>query len=53
MFVTKSEVLKNPDLYKTVEGNIEMMLKVKDIERKRKQKNNAAVAIHNAKGATE
>ena len=53
VFVTKSEVLKNPDLYQPVEGNIEMMLKVKDIERQRKQKNDADVAMTNAQGATE
>jgi hypothetical protein len=53
VFVTKSEVLKNPDLYQPVEGNIEMMLKVKDIERQRKQKSDADVAMSNAQGASE
>ena len=53
VFVTKSEVLKNPDLYQPVEGNIEMMLKVKDIERQRKQKSDADIAMINAQGASE
>ena len=53
VFVTKSEVLKNPDLYQPVEGNIEMMLKVKDIERQRKQKSDADLAMINAQGASE
>ena len=53
VFVRKSEILQNQDLYQPVEGNIEMMLKVKDIERQRKQKSDADVAMTNAQGATE
>ena len=53
VFVTKSEILQNRDLYQPVEGNIEMMLKVDDIKRQRKQKSDADVAMTNAQGATE
>ena len=40
-YFRKSEVLQNPELYKPIEGNLEMMLKMKDIDRMKKIKSEA------------
>ena len=40
-YFKKSEVLANPELFKPIEGNIEMMLKMKDIDRMKKIKSEA------------
>ena len=41
IFVSKKEVLANPELYQPVEGNIEMMLKVDDLKLDKKAKQDA------------
>ena len=40
-YFRKSDVLQNPELFKPIEGNIEMMLKMKDIDRMKKIKSDA------------
>ena len=52
-FVTKSEILDNPDGYVPVEGNLEMMIKIKDIDRTKKQKTDSENALLAARDVGE
>jgi hypothetical protein len=52
-FVTKKQVIENPDLYIPVEGNIEMMLKMGDIQREKKQRNDADAAMVSARNVSK
>jgi len=40
-YYRKGDVLADPESYKPIEGNIEMMMKIRDIDRMKKQKNDA------------
>ena len=44
-FVTKKQVIENPDSYIPVEGNIEMMLKMGDAQRAKKQRSDADASM--------
>ena len=52
-FVTKKQILENPNNFKPVEGNLEMMLKVDDIKRKNKNKSDAEVQMSSALAASK
>lgn len=52
-FVTKKQVIENPDSYIPVEGNIEMMLKMGDVQREKKQKNDADAAMVAARNVSK
>ena len=52
-FVTKKEILENPNNFKPVEGNLEMMLKVDDIKRKNKNKSDAEIQMSSALAASK
>jgi hypothetical protein len=52
-FVTKKQVIENPDSYIPVEGNIEMMLKMGDVQRKKKQKSDADASMISARNVTQ
>lgn len=52
-FVTKSQILENPEGFVPVEGNLEMMMKMKDIDRIKKQKTDAENAMLAARDVGE
>ena len=52
-FVTKKQILENPNNFKPVEGNLEMMLKVDDIKRKNKNKSDAENQMSSALSASK
>jgi len=52
-FVTKKQILENPNNFKPVEGNLEMMLKVDDIKRKNKNKSDAEIQMSSALAASK
>ena len=52
-FVTKSQILENPEGFVPVEGNLEMMMKMKDIDRMKKQKTDAENAMLAARDVGE
>jgi hypothetical protein len=52
-FVTKAQILENPEGFVPVEGNLEMMMKMKDIDRMKKQKTDAENAMLAARDVGE
>lgn len=52
-FVPKSDVLENPDKFAPIEGDIEQMIKVGDVQRKKKQKSDADASMISARNVTQ
>lgn len=52
-FVTKAQILENPEGYVPVEGNLEMMVKMGDIQREKKQKSDSENAMLAARDVGE
>jgi len=52
-FVSKKDILENPNNYKPMEGNLEMMLKVDDIKRASKNKSDAEIQMSSALAASK
>lgn len=52
-FVRKSEVLENPTLFAPIEGDIEQMIKVGDVQRQKKQKSDADSAMIAARNVSQ
>jgi hypothetical protein len=52
-FVTKKQILDNPESFVPVEGNIELMLKAGDIQREKKQRNDADAAMVAARNVSK
>ena len=52
-FVPKSKVLENPDKFGPIEGDIEQMIKVGDVQRKKKQKSDADASMISARNVTQ